>query len=274
MMAVTAHDDSGRMVISHGMDSEMLRKANRYKCLRNMNRKLGQFFRMTTDEVRYAHNRNGRGVLVPSLITLTYPDNSVWQPEQITGFINNLRNYASREWGISLRYAWVAESTKRGVIHYHVVVWQPRNKRFPKPDKQGWWPHGSSEIAGVRKGVGKYLMKYLTKGSDLGIERYNEKGNRVHIRTYAVGGLTDKESEFLSHYMLPEDVKSIFGPVPFGAKVKRVKGGWECAKLKIFVKGNWLFERSITSGLWYLEKGVSWCEIPDNHMKPDIYFPF
>ena len=75
-MALLAHDDSDRVVISHGIDSNELRKINKYRCLSNMNRKLGQFFRMTTDGIRYAHNRNTRGVLVPSLITLTYPDNS------------------------------------------------------------------------------------------------------------------------------------------------------------------------------------------------------
>lgn len=270
-MALLAHSNDGRLVVSHGMDANHLRKANRYKCLRNMNRKLGQFFRMTTDGVRYAHNRNGRGRLVPSLITLTYPDNSVWQPDQITKFMNQLRNYSSRKWGINLRYAWVAESTKKGVIHYHVVVWQPRNKRFPKPDQSGWWPYGASQIAGVKKGVGKYLMKYLTKGSELGIDRENERGNKIHVRSYAVGGLEKKEAEFLSHYMLPEDIKSIFGPVPFGQKIRRVKGGWECGK--VFVKGNWSLFRSIETGLWYLAGGMSWCELPDEPLK-DIWIPF
>lgn len=264
-MAALYHSDGGKLVGSFGIDQFEFNEANHRKCYSRMKKKLGHFFSITTDEARYAHNRNGRGLLVPSLITLTYPDNSAWEPEQITGFINNLRNFASREWGISLRYAWVAEATKKGVIHYHVVVWQPRNKRFPKPDKKGWWSHGSSQIAGVKKGVGKYLMKYLTKGSELGIERYNEKGGKVRIRTYAVGGLTEKEAEFMSHFMLPNDVKSIFGPIPFGAKIRRVKGGWECKELKIFVKGNWDLSRSPETGLWYLEGGVSWSQIPDDH---------
>lgn len=288
-MALMVHANDGRLLVSHGMDGSMLRKANRYKCYNNMRRKLGQFFNMTTDEVRYAHNRNSRGKLVPALITLTYPDNSAWEPKQIAKFINNLRNYADRNWGLELRYAWVAESTKKGIIHYHVVVWHPRNKKFPKPDKQGWWSHGLSQIAGVKKGVGKYMMKYLTKGSDLGIERYNDKGNKVHIRTYAVGGLTDKESELLSHFMLPKDVKRAFGPIPFGVRIKRSKGGWKCenfrSKIKkiggyffwgchdLFIPGNWLLSRSIETGLWYLEGGVSWSELPDEPL-PDIILPF
>jgi len=251
-----------------------------------MNKKLGQFFRMTTDGERYAHNRNSRGALVPSLITLTYPDNSFWQPEQITNFINNLRNHAKRAWGIVLRYAWVAEATKRGVIHYHVVVWQPRNKRFPKPDKKGWWPHGISQIAGVKKGVGKYLMKYLTKGSDLGIRRYNDKGKQIHVRSYAVGGLNKKDAEFLSHFMLSKEIKSAFGPIPFGPRIRRVKGGWECKGLRkkvdviggfkcwgmedVFIPGNWIFERSPETGLWYMEGNVYWSLLPDEPLQ-DIW---
>jgi len=35
---------------------------------------------------------------------------------------------------------------------------------LPKPDKQGWWPHGMPKIESCRKQSVGYLIKYATKG--------------------------------------------------------------------------------------------------------------
>lgn len=251
------------------------RKFNRMK------RTVSAFFRFTSEEKqsanpfkpKYANFRNAPGQLTPALVTLTYPSNEEWRPEHITAFINHCRNYSKRHWSEILRYAWVAETTKRGVIHYHVVLWIPRNARLPKPDEQGWWPHGSSKIESVRRGVYGYLLKYISKGTDgtgLGVYSTSPSGKRQTPRMFACGGLNARDKELLQHQLLPAYVKDIFGPIPFGEKIRRVKGGWECGK--VWVKGNWESMWSELERRMHFKFGVSWLPIPDT--KPDIYIPF
>jgi hypothetical protein len=55
------------------------------------------------------------------------------------------------------------ELTKKGVPHYHLLLWVPLDFRFPKPDDQGWWPHGSTRIERAEKAAG-YIVKYASKG--------------------------------------------------------------------------------------------------------------
>jgi hypothetical protein len=57
------------------------------------------------------------------------------------------------------------ELTKKGVPHYHLVVWLPKGVTLPKPDKRGWWPHGSTRIEWARNAVG-YIAKYASKGTE------------------------------------------------------------------------------------------------------------
>ena len=89
--------------------------------------------------------------------------------------------------------------------------------------------------------------------------------------------------------MLSKEIKTAFGPIPFGKRIRRVKGGWECKGLRqkvdviggfkcwgmedVFVMGNWIFERSLDTGLWYMEGNVYWSLLPDDPL-PDIYIPF
>ncbi len=259
MMAAIVHGS--------GFSKQDLMKIGKAKAFNNKKRRLSAFFRFTREEGDHAQTWNSKGKFVPALITLTYPDNSVWQPEHITDFINNLRNYASRKWGVTLRYAWVAEATKKGVIHYHIVTWHPRKHKFPKPDKQGWWKHGGSKIEGVRKGVYSYLLKYISKSQDLDLCRYNDKGKKVKVRTFSYGGLSPHDREFLSHQMLPKYIKRIFGPIPFGAKIRRVKGGWECKELNVSVVSNWDCSFSEDTGHWYYYYGRFWEELPDEPLE-------
>jgi hypothetical protein len=207
-------------------------------------------------------------------MTLTYPSNDKWRPEHITAFMDHCRKYAKRKWGENLRYAWVAETTKKGVIHYHVTAWIPRMGKFPKPDEQGWWPHGLSEISSVKKGVYSYLLKYISKGCDmlgLGVDSITKNGKKQAARMFGYGGLPARDREFLSHQMLPHYIKDIFGGIPWGQSIKRVKGGWECGK--VFVKSNWEGVWNPETGSMDYKYGVSWMALPDEPLK-DIVFPF
>lgn len=64
--------------------------------------------------------------------------------------------------GHVLRGVLVAELQQRGAVHYHFVTWFPKGITFPKPDKQGWWPHGMTQWQWARRPIG-YLVKYSTK---------------------------------------------------------------------------------------------------------------
>jgi len=119
------------------------------------------------------------------MVTLTYAgDNGDWEPRHISGLIKCLRQWCKRR-GVSCRYVWVAELQKRGVIHYHMAIWLPKGLTLPKPDKQGWWPHGMSKIEQARKPVA-YLMKYLSKDTSKCFGSF-PRGARI----YGVGGLND-----------------------------------------------------------------------------------
>ena len=117
------------------------------------------------------------------MVTLTYAGtNDDWRGDHISGFMTHVREWCRRN-GISCRYVWVAELQKRGVIHYHVALWVPAGTKLPRPDKQGWWPHGMTRIEVARAAV-PYLLKYLSKGAGDTLGAF-PKGSRI----YGVGGL-------------------------------------------------------------------------------------
>lgn len=99
-----------------------------------------------------------------AMVTLTYREDVAWVACQVRDFLNCVRMYAGR-CGFLARYTWVLELTKRGRPHYHVLVWLPKGRTMPKPDKQGWWKHGMTKIEWARNAVG-YLAKYASKGAD------------------------------------------------------------------------------------------------------------
>ncbi len=147
-----------------------------------MRKRLSAFFDDTKASGEYASNRNSKGKYVPVFITLTYKNNDQWNPEDITGYTRKLSAFAKRNWGQVLRIVWVAETTKNGIIHYHILTWIPRNQRLPKPSmpiviqfKNGntreyppMWKY-RAKIEGVRKSVFGYMLKYMSKGCEVGL---------------------------------------------------------------------------------------------------------
>lgn len=115
-----------------------------------------------------------------AMVTLTYADGDHWRPDHLTAFCKTVREWCRRR-GIAFRYVWVAELQKRGALHYHLALWLPPGVKLPKPDACGWWPHGHTRIEAA-KGAVQYLLKYLSKGSDL---RTLPRGARMH----GAGGL-------------------------------------------------------------------------------------
>lgn len=128
------------------------------------------------------------------MLTLTYRGNNRdWRPEHISRFLDGLRKWHySRTGSKKVRYVWVAELQKRGVIHYHVCVWLEPGLTPPKPD-QPWrnkgvwsapmWSHGMSNRIKAFAPVA-YLMKYASKGTS--------EGRFPHgARISGVGGLDE-----------------------------------------------------------------------------------
>lgn len=149
-----------------------------------------------------------------AMVTLTYRPEVLWDTKHVSGFLDHCRKYLARR-GFPLLYVWVAELQQRGAVHYHVVLWLPKGITLPKPDKQGWWKHGSTRIEWARRPVA-YLAKYTSKGEDV---RKFPRGLRLHGR----GGLILSQRRVVSWWLLPRYVRDHFPHV--GSHVTRVIGG-------------------------------------------------
>lgn len=102
-------------------------------------------------------------------VTLTYRPGVEWQARHLSVYLDALQKWATRKVGHTLPYVWCAELQKRGAVHYHVVVWLPKGCGIPRPDgRGGWWRHGCSNVKSVKRNAVGYLMKYVSKGCDVG----------------------------------------------------------------------------------------------------------
>lgn len=151
---------------------------------------------------------------VGTFIGCTYRPGCNYNPRHVSHLILNVRRWCKRN-GIECRYIWVAEMQKRGVIHYHLIVFHPKRLTFPKPDLNGWWPHGStSRSTGIKRAVA-YMAKYLSKGDVAAFP----KG----ARTYGCGGLEGTAKLEMRWWKLPTWVREVVTP---DDRAKRVLGGF------------------------------------------------
>lgn len=150
-------------------------------------------------------------------VTLTYRAGSEYQPRQVADYLKKVRKWAGVR-GFRPAYVWVAETQKRGAVHYHLVLWLPRGVRLPRPDKGGRWPHGSSNVQSVKRNAVGYLMKYVSKG--LGNYPDLPPGARV----CGSGGLDAMARDEFHYWRLPRYVRE---NVQIGERCTRaVGGGW------------------------------------------------
>lgn len=160
-----------------------------------------------------------------AMITLTYRDQSEFSARQITNLLKAIRQWGLRR-GFTVPYVWVLErGSHRGRIHYHVLCWLPPGVSMPKPDKQGWWPHGMTKIEWARRPVG-YMAKYASKGDN---GRAFPPGARIH----GAGGLTAEERAERCWWTAPAWVREHWPdwterprPAPGGGWASRVTGEW------------------------------------------------
>ena len=127
------------------------------------------------------------------MVTLTYDTRHLdaptvghlyWKPRHVSDYIRCVRSWFKQRCpGQRLRYVWVAELQKRGVLHYHAVFFLPEGVSMPPADKRGWWPHGMSNTLKATAPVA-YLMKYASKTDSKNIGGF-PRGARI----FAVGGM-------------------------------------------------------------------------------------
>jgi hypothetical protein len=190
--------------------------------------------------------RNAR--FKPAMLTLTYREVGQWHPRHISELLQRIRVWMRRR-GHPMRYVWVAELQERGAVHYHVVLWLPRGLTLPKPDKQGWWLHGSTRIEWARKPAG-YLAKYASKldsKSGLGFPR----GARLHGR----GGLEELGRAVSQWFNLPQWAREITDLA--GRAVRRKGNGLVERTTGVCLPTPWRLSRS-ESGTRYAEKVFSY----------------
>jgi hypothetical protein len=134
------------------------------------------------------------------MVTTTYRPDVDWEPQHITELLKACREYLRRR-GEVLRYVWVLELTKAGKPHYHVLIWLPKGWSLPKPDKRGWWKHGSTRIEWVKKAVG-YCAKYASKGAQ-------PEDIPIGARLYGVGGLDAIARAIKSWWLRPGWIRDV-----------------------------------------------------------------
>ena len=161
---------------------------------------------------RLFHHVLGTRRYRPAMLTLTYRDVDGFEPRHVSGLLKCIRAWLQRR-GFCLHYVWVAELQQRGALHYHVLVWLPKGLTLPKPDKQGWWPHGSTRIEWARNAVG-YLCKYVSK---FDTKQALPKGARLH----GAGGFDAFSRQIRRWFNLPTWLKQL---ADVGTSFVRVKG--------------------------------------------------
>lgn len=165
-----------------------------------------------------------------AMVTLTYARCGEWEPKHVSDFLKRVRSYLSRR-GVSARYVWVAELQERGAVHYHVLVFLPLGLTLPKPDRRGWWPHGSTRVEWAKKAIG-YLVKYVSKLSS------TEIAFPRGLRICGSGGLDRASRRERAWWRLPVYVRAVWD-VPAdvvravgGGFLSRVSGEWMAARYK------------------------------------------
>jgi hypothetical protein len=184
----------------------------------------------------------------PAMLTLTYREVGAWNPRHISELLQRVRVWLKRR-GHRLRYVWVAELQQRGALHYHVLVWLPRGLTLPKPDKQGWWAHGSTRIEWARKPAG-YLAKYASK-LDSKVGMGFPPGARLHGK----GGLEGFGRAVAQWFNLPAWAREV---CDLAGRAMRIKGlGLVDRESGVCLPTPWRVSRS-PSGTTMLERAWSY----------------
>lgn len=179
----------------------------------------------------------------PAMITLTYRADAIQRPRDISVLLKHIRQYLARRNHI-LRCVWVMELTKSGNPHYHIVVWLPKGVTLPKPDKRGWWVHGSTRIEWCRKTAVGYITKYISKGCE------NSVSIPARSRIHGACGLDSVARCARRWWLLPCWVRELF-PIIGDCPVRLRGGGWLHPPSGIFLESPFIV--SLQNGRIYVK---------------------
>jgi hypothetical protein len=164
-----------------------------------------------------------------AMLTATYRQDGEWGPRHVSELLSHVYKWLRRR-GCTARFVWCLELTKAKRPHYHVLLWLPRGLTIPKPDKQGWWPWGSTRIEWARRAVG-YVAKYASKAVPDAM-RAMPKGARTH----GVGGLQREGKRELRWWKAPTFVREGLGAA---ADIRKVQGGYADKCNGVFLRSPW-----------------------------------
>lgn len=188
---------------------------------------------------------------LPVMLTLTYADSGQWNPRHIADLMKHVRQWMTRR-GALCRYAWVMELTKAGRPHYHVMFWLPKGLSLPKPDKRGWWRHGSTRVERARNAVG-YMAKYCSKGADSPFSF--PEGARIH----GCGGLDESARNERSWWLCPAWVRERWPDPAYRPRVSE-GGGWYSLET-----GDWApspYRVTFAAGMIYISRNHTGADFP------------
>lgn len=190
-------------------------------CPRVVDSKKARFSRMTRAVMKSStlHNAFVASSYVAKsaciMATLTYRKDVEPSANDIRGLIRHAKKWADRR-GFKLRYVWVAELTKKGKLHYHILFFLPPRQKLPMFDRRGWWKFGSTRLEWARNAVA-YMAKYASKGGGKGRSLF-PKGFRLH----GCGGLEKDERNERRYHLAPGWVRHFF---ELNERPKPCKGG-------------------------------------------------
>lgn len=156
-----------------------------------------------------------------AMLTLTYREGVGASPRHVSQLLHcirmHLRRLGSAGRRAALRYVWALELTTRLRPHYHILIRLPKGVTLPKPDKRGWWAHGSTRIEWARNAVG-YLAKYASKFT-ADVAGAMPKG----LRSHGVGGLNPESKREMRWWKAPQEARELLGVL---ADIRKVLGGY------------------------------------------------
>lgn len=145
-------------------------------------------------------------------MTLTFSNDASFCARHISAFLARVRQVLKRR-GHSLPYTWVLE--RGGRLHYHLMLWLPRDFFLDKEKLAEWWPWGATWTANCKhvKRWGRYMAKFKCMA-------YLPKAARL----FGCGGLDDSGKATVRHASLPRWLQAL---VPRGTQLRRCPGfGW------------------------------------------------
>jgi hypothetical protein len=168
-------------------------------------------------------------------VTLTYRDDGMWKPGQMTLFSQAVRDWFKRSCnGTRFRMVWVMELTKRGRPHYHCMIWVRARDYFPNPHKAGWWPHGFAHVLSSKVHINRpvaYMAKYASKFT-AEQAKHVPKGARL----YGVNGATPEGKRVIRWWRAPLFAREAMGGA---ADIRKVKGGYVNRVTGEFLVSEW-----------------------------------